>query len=240
MRPEMWQYLARAKGNAVRGLARVGAIRLIFVYCVLLAAILPSGCLRCFHPLPPDAQLEADLGPQPGRQNVHVFIVHGLDPCDFANLEGIRDHLKQIGYCDCRLFQFFDCPKIEAEIRGCKEQYPNEPIALVGFSFGCLAARRVANELHDESGLCIDLLFYMGGWFMRDETTARPPFVPRVVNVLGSGCDRAGLPLPDAENIRVNNLHFGTPTNPAVFQRLEHELDMLASCDARLGKPSCR
>lgn len=213
--------------------------RLPVFFTIAWLSVQLAGCMRCLHPLPVERRPDIPCACSAHRQNVHVFLVHGLDPLDYANLEGIREHLQQIGYSDSHVYQFHEGPQLAAAVITCREQHPTEPIALVGFSVGCLTTRKVANLVHDEAQVDVDLLFYMGGWFFRDETQSRPPFVPRVVHVLGTGCDTVGVPLPEADNIKVESRHFGSPTNPAVLRRLEGELQILTSCPVRLNAPRC-
>lgn len=189
-----------------------------------------SGCLSFLNPVPESLRHEAQCVPNPCRRCVHVFLIHGLDPLDAANLDEVRDHLRQIGFVNTHIYQYYNCTQIKEAALATNAAHPGEPIAFVGFSLGTLAARRVTHELHDEHCVNVDMLFYIGGWFLKDQEYSRPPYVKRCIHVLGRGCDRAGVPLPDADNIRVDRQHFGSPTEENVLRRLQDELDALAQC----------
>jgi hypothetical protein len=220
---------AASAGRTLRVLATLFAFGLMAV---------AGGCARFLHPLPADETWRAiPLDQHAQRAAVHVFIVHGLDPLDYANIDGIRERLQRLGYADTQVFHFYQRAALADALTACKLAHPGEPIALVGFSFGCIAAQQATHQAHDQANVQVDLLFYIGGWFFRDDGVSRPPFVPRVVHVLGVGCDSMGVPLTNAENVKLGSQHFASPTHAAVLRRLEEELDGLAARPVRLGRP---
>lgn len=208
------------------------------VVVMIVAAV--AGCGLHLPEAPSHAKPCAWQVPAAQRHRVHVFLVHGFDLADCANLVGMQEHLTRQGYRDTRLFEYTECPRLAQAMVETKKTHPDEPIALVGFSLGCIAARRVTHEVHAECGLAPELLFYMGGWFLGDNAESRPPFVPKVIHVLGSSCDNLGQPLTGAENLRVESFHFGTPTHPRVVAKLEAELELLAGVRPLLGQPCVR
>ena len=60
-----------------------------------------SGCMNFIHPVgtPPPEQAECCRSlPKCGRDHVYIFLVHGMDPLDYANLNGLCDFIHELGF----------------------------------------------------------------------------------------------------------------------------------------------
>src|SRR5262249_17750932 len=81
---------------------RHGGWRRILAACLLTATLVCSGgCMPVFNPVhaPPEELTEpCKVLPQACRSHVYVFIVNGMDPCDWSNLSGLRDYLHTLGF----------------------------------------------------------------------------------------------------------------------------------------------
>lgn len=202
----------------------------------LMLALCGSGCLRHMHPIDPSVQ-EARFSPQSmprcQQARVHVFILHGTDPLDCANLAGLRCHLVSLGYHNTSLGQFFHAGVFRERICDIHHLDPQARFVVLGFSAGANTARAMVNRLQDEDGIAVDLLVYMGGNTLKDEAApgrqTRPESAAKVVNILASGHIWHGCVLHDAENIQYLDVgHFGSPCHPQTIALLERELRAVA------------
>ncbi len=138
-----------------------------------------SGCLSFVHSLdfPPKDQLaQGELIPAPSRSHVHIFLVHGMDPLDLANLYGLTEYIQQLGYLQTHYGQLYHLWEFKKEMRRIREDDPQARFVLIGFSFGANVARDLANAVKDE-GVLIDLLIYMGGNTLENTPQAQPDHV---------------------------------------------------------------
>jgi len=207
-----------------RGKSRWGAAAL-----ALLALSLSPGCLRFCHPVeaPPPEEAACHELPQACKNHVYVFFVHGLDPLDLANLSGVNDHVRSLGFIKTYYGQPFHVYHFAGELRKVHECDPEARFVLVGFSYGAGLARDLAGAV-EKDGIAVDLLIYIDGARLEASPLTSPPNVVRVVNVLGPDRDD-NANVPGAENHVVDDVwHFGTPTHPQTLRILEQELGAVA------------
>jgi hypothetical protein len=191
-----------------------------------------AGCLKFVHPVPtPTAEQAAECQamPPPARNHVHVFFIHGLDPCDFANLEGVRDYVQSLGFLKTHYGQLYHTWKFRDDVRHIHQEDEDARFVLIGFSFGANMVRNLANMVKDD-GVIIDLLVYLGGNTLEDTPPNRPEHALHIVNILATGCIWNGANLEGAENIQYRNVwHFGSPTHPGTREMLARELALVAA-----------
>jgi hypothetical protein len=197
---------------------------------LLLAA--PTGCLSFCHPIAPagpESIASCAAFPACARNHVHVFFVHGLDPLDLANFEGVRDYVQQLGFVKTHFGQWYHQWSFRGEIRKIHQDDPDAHFAVIGFSWGASMVRDLVNAVKDD-GISIDLLVYLGGCVLTNSPETRPENAGRVINILAVGGIFNGTSLPDADNIRYNDvLHFGSPTHSHTLQLLASELALVAA-----------
>jgi hypothetical protein len=163
------------------------------------------------------------------QSQVHVFIIHGLDPFDYANLRGLRDHCHKQGYLQTTYAQFYHGPWVTDRIRAIKANDPSAKILIFGFSAGTLTARTVTNTLHSKHGIDVDVVVYTSGITMLDREYNRPSFVGKVIHIRDRGLI-GGLELSRAENYKYTDAwHFGTATHERTLAVLDRELNRLAA-----------
>lgn len=180
-----------------------------------------------------DLAIPQDLAAPPvagcQQSQVHVFIIHGLDPFDVANLRGVREYCHQRGYLQTTYAQFYHGPQVVERIRLVKANDPNAKILAFGFSAGTLTTRHVVNTLHSKHGIDVDVVLYTSGITMLDREYNRPGFVGKVIHVRDRSLVTAGVELSAAENYKYNDAwHFGTPAHQNTLDLLGRELDRLA------------
>ena len=157
------------------------------------------------------------------------LFIHGLDPLDFANLNGVRDYVQSLGYIKTYYGQLYHSGYFTDEMRLVHQRDPDARFALVGFSFGANKVRNIANAVRDD-GINIDLLVYLGGNTLTNDAEDRPPNVTRIVNILATGCIWNGTELDNAANVHYDNAwHFGSPSHPRTLEILAHELTETAA-----------
>lgn len=197
-----------------------------------LALMLTAGCMSVFHPIQPPAPHKVAacrMAPDCARNHVYIFMVHGLDPFDYANLSGLCDYFHHLGFRKVYYGQLYHTHDFEDEIDRLHREDPQARFVLVGFSFGANMVRYLANSANDEH-IPIDLLVYLGGNTLKNEPRDQPPNVARVINILASGCIWNGAWLDRAENVHVRDVfHFGSPSHPYTLDVLAREMAVVAS-----------
>jgi hypothetical protein len=195
-----------------------------------LALGMASGCLRFVHPIdPPDKERLCAAPPLCCRNHVYVFLIHGCDPFDCANLSGVNDHLHALGFIKTYYGQMYHAPFFARELKRLHEADPEAHFALVGFSFGANLVRGML-DLAEENHIPIDLVVYLGGNTLSNPEDARPPHVARMLNILACGCIWNGDQLDGAENIQYDDCwHFGSPAHPHTLKLLDEALNAIAS-----------
>jgi hypothetical protein len=190
------------------------------------------GCLAYVNPVEPaphELHQECQEIPVCCRNRVHIFFLQGTDPLDICNLSGVRDHVQAQGFIKTRFGYFIHhTGYFEEQIVRIHEEDPEARFVLVGFSYGALAAREIANRLCERE-INVDLLFYLGGNTLDDSPRSHPPNVLRVVNILAVGCIWNGANIEGAENIQLTDVwHFGSPAHPCSVELLDRELVTIA------------
>ena len=201
--------------------------------CLMAAVGLAApGCLGFLHPvepLAPETRTACKVYPSCCRDHVYVFLIHGMDPLDYANLEGLRDYIDGLGFHKTYFGQMYHTRKFEKEMRRIHAEDPDSRFVLIGFSFGANMVRYLANSAKGD-GIPIDLLVYFGGNTLKNEPYDQPDNAARIVNILASGAIWNGAWMDRAENVHETDVyHFGTPSHPYSVELLTHELAEVAS-----------
>jgi hypothetical protein len=180
------------------------------------------------HPVPPDlAQTCAEV-PLAGRNHVYTFIVHGTDPFDWANLEGVYEYIQALGFHKTWYGFFYSAHHFKKTIQRLREEDPAARFALVGFSYGCNAVRDMTHALARD-GIHIDLLVYVDGKFLSNDPHNQPENAGRLINIVASARIANECNMPGAENISLpHHWHYGTPCDPVTLKTLAFELATLA------------
>jgi hypothetical protein len=211
--------------------AQLRCARLLIFGLLAAACLSSSGCIWGLHsiePPPPEVHTVCKAYPPCCRDHVYIFIVHGMDPCDWANLAGLCNYVQELGFHKTYYGQMYHTWKFDKEIRRIHAEDPSARFVLVGFSFGANMVRYLANSARTD-GIPIDLLVYFGGNTLKNEAYDQPNNVCRIINILASGCIWNGAWMDRAENIyEPDRWHFGTPSHPHSVDLLTHELAVVA------------
>jgi hypothetical protein len=206
--------------------------RVAGVFLLAGTALVGGGCLKFCHPVPPPPPERAGQCLQfheDCRNHVHVFLIHGMDPFDFANLEGVRDYVQALGFIKTHYGQLYHTWKFRDEVKQLHADDPDARFVLIGFSFGANMVRNLANAVRDD-GVTIDLLVYLGGNTLENVPDDRPDHCLQIVNILAAGCIWNGATLDGAQNYHFTNVwHFGSPTHPQTLEILARELAVVAA-----------
>jgi hypothetical protein len=204
------------------------------VTCLVLAALLvsSSGCLGFLNPIAPEAidyAKKCPPLPQECRNRVYIFFVTGMDPLDFANLNGVREFLNDLNYLKTYSGQLYHVGHFSREIRRLHHEDPEARFVLIGFSFGANAVRDIANEVGKDD-IPIDLLVYCGGNTLEDRPKDRPANALRILNFLATGCIWNGADITGALNECYSDVwHFGSVTHLHTLNVLVDELTVVAA-----------
>jgi pimeloyl-ACP methyl ester carboxylesterase len=200
----------------------------------LAAATAPAvgGCMPFLHPVGPPPKEQFALSaclPVAARNHVHVFFIHGMDPFDWANLEGVRDYVQALGYIKTHYGQLYHVWQFESDLHRIHQEDPDARFVLVGFSFGANMIRNMASAANAEE-IPIDLLVYLGGNTLKDCPEDKPQNAVHIVNILATGCIWNGDHLEGADNLNYGDVwHFGSPSHPKTLEVLAEELAKVAA-----------
>jgi len=194
-----------------------------------------GGCMSFMHPVDPTAKENVrfcmDL-PEYSRSRVYVFLIHGLDPFDYADLRGVRDYLHDLGFKKVYYGQLYHTPYFEKELVRIHRQEPEARFVVIGFSVGASMARDMALAAK-EQGVPIDLLVYLCGTALFESDRDRPENVHRIVNILPRVQWNADSFPEGIETIREEGIwHFAAPTQPRTLDALAHEIAAVAEAVA--------
>jgi hypothetical protein len=191
-----------------------------------------SGCLCYLHPveaLPMDVVEPCQSTPKCARDHVYIFLVHGMDPLDYANITGLRDYIHDLGFQKTYYGQLYHTPHFDTVIHQIAQEDPEARFVLIGFSFGANMVRDLANSMNKD-GISVDLLVYLGGNTLHNNEYDQPPNAKRILNILATGCIWHGDTMDRAENTQIKGRwHFGSPTHPVTLEKLAHELAVVAA-----------
>lgn len=121
-----------------------------WVIAAVVATVLANaGCVSCCHKSYQQALThgaECDL-PTPCRNQVYVFMVHGLTPSTDCGLETLRTKLAENGFAKVGIGETTSALTIECEIKHIRKCEPDAKFVLVGYDLGAAAAVCIARDL---------------------------------------------------------------------------------------------
>jgi predicted esterase len=201
--------------------------------CVLAAGSLSAaGCMCGLHPIEPAAPevvTACKAYPPCCRDHVYIFLIHGMDPLDYANLTGLRDYLQALGFRKTYYGQLYHTLQFEKEMRRIHAEDPSARFVLVGFSFGANMVCYLTNSAKEEN-IPIDLLVYFGGNTLKNEPHDQPENAARILNILARGAIWNGAWMDRAVNVHETDVHhFGSPTHQHSLRLLADEMATVAS-----------
>lgn len=193
---------------------------------LLVGLTVQAGCLSFVHPvdpLPKHEALETIDIPQPCKNHVYVFFIHGNDPFDLSNFSGLHDYFRDLGFIKTYYGMPYHSFLFEKEVRKVRQEDPLSRFVLIGFSYGAGLARDLACSVRS-AGVDIDLLVYLDGVEFGPRPLHRPANVHRVLNILSSHRSQKRN-VPEGENHQYNDAwHFGSVTHPKTVHLLAREL----------------
>lgn len=208
--------------------ANVEVILIMKYHSVALFLLLP-GCVttqQCH--LSPSTQSTSDVARN--ATGVYVFMIHGLDPLDLADLKGLRQTIASWGYLPPRLVQFYQGKTVVREIVRLQAEQPEARFLIFGYSAGAQTTSWVINQLHDHHGIDVNTVVYAAGITLVDVERSRPAYIGKIIHIRDGGRIIPGMELTGAENYRFTDVkHYGSPTHPNTLTILKDELHRLSS-----------
>jgi hypothetical protein len=206
---------------------------LLLPWLLVLATPTGAPCQQVVTETTPATPASADICrslPNCCRDHVCIFMVNGLDPVNYGNLTGLRNHINQLGFRQTYYGQVFHVPYFKKEVRRIHAEDPDARFILVGFSVGANLVHSMAESARTD-GVTIDALVYLSGNNdVPPVPSSEPENVLRVINVLASGPLKYIGEIDCAENVRLpDSWHFGSPGNKQTEELLSRELASAAS-----------
>lgn len=207
-----------------------------WIVCAILLSTV--GC-HVHHSALYNAPPELPIATQPNdKSHVHVYLIHGLDPFDWANLKSIVCYCNNLGFEHVRLVQFHEADKVIHDAAAARAVDPQARILIFGYSAGAASTRRAVKTLHDKYCIDVDVIMYLSGITLFDTEYSRPEYVGKIIHILDRGMIIRGMQLTGAENYRLHDVwHFGSPTHPQTLIMLRDELQRLALLSSNLAHP---
>ncbi len=164
------------------------------------------------------------------QSHVYIFFITGFDPLDCANVSGVADYCRSLGYNATYLGQRWHAGRFEDEIHRIYHDDSDARFVLVGFSFGANSVRAIAEHLHEDGDIPVELMVYLGANTIEDDDGCKPANVKKLVHILASTRSWNGHSLSEAENHVVAGVrHSGTPTSDQSLGTLVGELGQIAA-----------
>jgi hypothetical protein len=199
--------------------------RFLTGWVLALGFTIPSaGCLGFVHAIKAPAAMPCEDLPASCREHIHVFLIDGLDPFDFANLRGVRDYVNALGFQNTHYGQFFDTETFRKDIRRIHQEDEAAHFVVIGFSMGARLARGMVESLQGD-GVHVDLLVYLDGKSLMYVSRDAPGNVDRILSASGPGVVWTAPQLSGAENLVLSDVwHYGVPSHPRTLEALSREL----------------
>jgi hypothetical protein len=207
-----------------------GSSRFLRTLAVLAGVLTLCGKCPAQESTPVDAVQSCKHLPKSCRDHVYIFLVNGLDPVNYGNLTGLRDHIQQDGFRQTYYGQVYHTSHFSKEVRKIHCQDPEAHFVFIGFSIGMNMVHSMAKSAAKE-GIQVDLLLFLSGNNpVSPLPREKPDNVDRVVNVLAAGMMKGFGERDYAENVRLSDSwHFDSPMHPTTIELLDQELLRIAS-----------
>jgi hypothetical protein len=197
--------------------------------CWLLAVLvlLTPGAARRAHASPPCA---AGAECCDGRDQVHVYVLGGIDPFGWADLPRFIATIRSWGYRHVSLAGYGQARRFERDIRRVHAANPHARFAIIGLSAGAVTGQWLTWRLLGD-GVPVALLVYLDGkWVSRSWPAERVAPPPRTVNVIAPCYLRCAPVLPWARNLwTCEGWHFYSANSPRTLAVLHEELAAVAA-----------
>jgi hypothetical protein len=190
-----------------------------------------SGCCtwHVVEPPPPELVASCRSIPQEAREHVHIFFMHGVDFCDWANLGGVRQYLADLGFLQSHVGQWYHLTHAIEDMKQVHREDPQAKFVLVGFSLGANMVSTITRCVK-EAGIEVEVLVYCGGNSLMNKSRDQPDNARHIVNILATGWFFNGSQMDRAENIDVPDVfHYGSPSHPRTVSLLVHHLTAIAA-----------
>lgn len=199
-------------------------------WALLLTLPLMTGCAldKGIAPLPRDMEQVCRAVSGQGQRHVYVFMVDGADVLDLSGMHKLKKYLHSLGFTKIWLGHRHHEGKLTEIIREVHLQDPQAQFVLLAHRRGAEPARNIARNL-GACGVAFELLAYLGGSHLDNESGYRPQNVMKVLYYRGGWQLCQGQPLAQAENETLMDADtMEVPTHPEVVERIVYELTRIA------------
>jgi hypothetical protein len=198
-----------------------------WVIAGVLAAILANtGCVSCCHKSYQQALThgaDCDI-PTPCRNQVYVFMIHGLTPSTDCGLNALRTKLGENGFAKVAVGESFSGLSIECEIKDIRKCDPDAKFVLLGYDLGGAAAACIASDLC-RKGMPVEAVVLL------DPIASGKASGTRTLLVTSGKCTSTA---PHTERVVVPEAsHFGLPAHPTTVAAITELLKDIATINCQ-------
>jgi len=192
------------------------------IAAILAMVLANTGCVSCCHKTykqarenAPDCEL-----PTPCRNQIYVFMVHGLTPSTSSGLDALRTKLGESGFAKVGVGELTSALEIVFEIKDIYKCDPDAKFVLIGYDLGGGAAQCLAREL-SARGVPIEGLVLLDPLACGEPCSARTLLITSGTTISSAPCTNR-LAVPDAS-------HYRLPAHPATVAAITELLKDLAT-----------
>jgi hypothetical protein len=189
-----------------------------------------AGCFSCLNPIDPPTKEQLHLScslPECSRNKVYIILAHGHDILDCANLEGVEDHVRKLGFIKTYFGPWYETKYFAQEMRRLHKEDGERRFVLLGYGKGCTTVRDLAVAVQGDH-IGIDLLIYLSGCPKDEGAKGRPDNVEKVINIQSTCGVEAGTPEHRQDILYPEVGTTAAPTHPYTLDLLAHELTAVA------------
>ena len=190
---------------------------------VLLATVLANtGCVTCCHKSYQKALqngAECDL-PAPCRNQVYVFLIHGVTPSTECGLGTLRVKLAESGFAKVGVGELASALEIACEVKKIRACEPEARFVFVGYDVGGAAAVCLARELSGK-GVPVDGVVLLDPLACKEACGVRTLLITSG-NSTSTVAHSERLTVPDAS-------HFKLPAHPVTVAAITELLKDVAT-----------
>jgi hypothetical protein len=190
-----------------------------------------TGCFSCLHPIEPPSKEQLHLCyslPECSRNKVYIILAHGHDILDCANLDGVEDNVRKLGFIKTYFGPWYEGKYFAEEIRRLHKEDGERRFVLIGVGHGCSTVRAVAAAVQPDH-IGIDLVVYVSGCPKEDSKQDRLQNVEKVINIQSKCGVPAGSSPDHGQHVVYPEVGtLAAPTHPHTLDILAHELTAVA------------
>jgi hypothetical protein len=215
--------------------------RWFFVFWItLFGAVGTASAVQAQAPAASGPSTPVPIAPAPActPEQLHIFIIHGWDPLDLAQLKKMTCCIREWGFPNVCLKKCHERKSLVADVAAIRAGNPCAQFAFIGYSAGANVARDAAIELHENCGIDVRLVVFLSGNLLGWGKSNSLPFVERVIHVRSWDDCLLAPKICRAEMHTVyRSWHYSAPHHPTTVCVIQEALSCFCQTVTVQGPP---